>query len=624
MASMCLSNCASETSAAASAAVSRREASRQDSPASSSWAVGSAASAAPVTSPEPVVELVDEPVDEWRGGRGGARGHLAALDRRRTAVDEAGDDEVGQAEGDQARDDHRGDAPTASEGLGRQGGHGTPPGSRSSQGPPPSIRTPRCPVASAGRIRRKYVQRGKWAARARPGTPRARAGTPRELPAALPRTLGEESGHRTAATPPRRHAWPATRCSSASRRSPARATPASAARPQQPTAGMATTDAMSAQQLEQMYQQQSAGPVQTGRLTLDDVVMKTAGLFALVLVGAVVGWQLAPTFGLLLVMGGIAITLVLGLVIAFKKTVSVPLIVLYAAVEGLLVGAVSQFYANAFDEPSTPVFQGIVAQAVLATLSVFAAMLILYTTRVIKVTNKFRRIVTMAVFGYAIFALINFGYAMISAASGSASAAPGASRHRHLALRHRPRGVLAGPRLRLDRARHRRRSAGEVLVAAGARPHRHAGLALPRDPAPAGPAAQRVAGRGDEGRRGAPEVARPRRGVDRAPTRGPAVAAAAAGLRVGSRCPLVRALLGELAERAPGARPRPGGRHGPAHRARARRVCRGPRRGAGGSARRPAQGAGLTGAVRAFAEAGALINVVDQCPSIATPVAGLS
>ncbi len=184
--------------------------------------------------------------------------------------------------------------------------------------------------------------------------------------------------------------------------------------PQQPTAGMATTDAMSAQQLEQMYQQQSAGPVQTGRLTLDDVVMKTAGLFALVLVGAVVGWQLAPTFGLLLVMGGIAITLVLGLVIAFKKTISVPLIVLYAAVEGLLVGAVSQFYANAFDEPGTPVFQGIVAQAVLATLSVFAAMLILYTTRVIKVTNKFRRIVTMAVFGYAIFALINFGYAMIA------------------------------------------------------------------------------------------------------------------------------------------------------------------------------------------------------------------
>lgn len=176
----------------------------------------------------------------------------------------------------------------------------------------------------------------------------------------------------------------------------------------------AETDAMSPEQLQDLYNQPSAGPVQTKRLTLDDVVMKFAGLFALVLVGAAVGWQLAPTLGNLLVMGGIAITLVLGLVIAFKKTISVPLIVLYAAVEGVFVGAISSFYSTAFDKPGTPVFQGIVAQAVLATVSVFVAMLVLYTTRVIKVTDKFRRIVTMAVLGYAIFALINFVYAMVT------------------------------------------------------------------------------------------------------------------------------------------------------------------------------------------------------------------
>ncbi|MEP6855484.1 MAG: Bax inhibitor-1/YccA family protein, partial [Pedococcus sp.] len=33
---------------------------------------------------------------------------------------------------------------------------------------------------------------------------------------------------------------------------------------------------------------------------------------------------------------------------------------------------------------------------------------------IIKVTEKFRRIVTMAVIGYAIFALINLGYALIT------------------------------------------------------------------------------------------------------------------------------------------------------------------------------------------------------------------
>jgi len=183
--------------------------------------------------------------------------------------------------------------------------------------------------------------------------------------------------------------------------------------PQAPSAGMAATDSMSAQQLQDLYSQPSATPVQMRRLTIDDVVMKTAGLFAIVLVLAGVGWALTPQLGPVLLLGGIAFTLVLGLVIAFKKTISVPLILVYAVAEGLFVGAVSRIYSVAFDEPGTPVFQGIVAQAVLGTLAVFAAMLIAYKTGIIKVTEKFRRIVTMVVMGYAIFALVNFLYAWI-------------------------------------------------------------------------------------------------------------------------------------------------------------------------------------------------------------------
>ena len=64
---------------------------------------------------------------------------------------------------------------------------------------------------------------------------------------------------------------------------------------QQPTAGMASTGGMTSEQLQDLYNQPAAGPVQTKRLTIDDVVMKTAGLFAIVLVFAAVGWQLAPT-----------------------------------------------------------------------------------------------------------------------------------------------------------------------------------------------------------------------------------------------------------------------------------------------------------------------------------------
>ena len=186
---------------------------------------------------------------------------------------------------------------------------------------------------------------------------------------------------------------------------------------QQPTAASSwgQPGTMTDQQLQDLYNQPAATSVQAGRVTLDDVVMKTLGLFSLVLVFAVVGWQLAPTpMGGVVMLGGIALTLVLGLVIAFKKTISVPLIVTYAVVEGVFVGAISNYYSLVFDGPNVEPFKGIVAQAVIATLSVFAGMLLAYKTGLIKVTEKFRRIVTMAVIGYAIFAVINLVYALVT------------------------------------------------------------------------------------------------------------------------------------------------------------------------------------------------------------------
>lgn len=183
------------------------------------------------------------------------------------------------------------------------------------------------------------------------------------------------------------------------------------------TTGYAAQDQLSAQQLEEMYRQAPAGPVQTGRITMDDVVMKTLGLFSIVLVLSAVGWMLAPTAGPALLLGGIAVTLVLGLVIAFKKTISVPLIVTYAAAEGLLVGSVSNIYSRIFDQPNTPVFEGIVAQAVLATLSVFAGMFLAYRFGFIRVTDKFRRFMGMALIGYLIFAVVNFAYAWFGGGS---------------------------------------------------------------------------------------------------------------------------------------------------------------------------------------------------------------
>ena len=184
--------------------------------------------------------------------------------------------------------------------------------------------------------------------------------------------------------------------------------------PQQPSTGYGAGDAMSQRQLEDLYNGPSAGPVQTGRVTIDDVVMKTASLFAIVLVFAFLGWNLPVRMQMVGLLGGIALTLVLGLVIAFKKTISVPLILVYAVAEGVFVGVISNVYHDAFPlEPGQGPLQGIVPQAVLGTLAVFTGMLIAYKTGVVKVTEKFRRVVTFAVMGYALFALFNFLYAWI-------------------------------------------------------------------------------------------------------------------------------------------------------------------------------------------------------------------
>ena len=154
-------------------------------------------------------------------------------------------------------------------------------------------------------------------------------------------------------------------------------------------------------------------------VTIDDVIMKTAALFAVMLAAAVPAWFLAPTLGLAVwgvgLVGGLGITLYL---MFSKKPVSPALAVAYAVFQGLFVGAISRSYHEVFDVAVTgqtlPIFQSIVVQAVLATLCVFGAMLFLYKSGIVKVTQKFRAVVSMMVLGYFVFALINLAYAMIT------------------------------------------------------------------------------------------------------------------------------------------------------------------------------------------------------------------
>jgi len=179
------------------------------------------------------------------------------------------------------------------------------------------------------------------------------------------------------------------------------------------SAGGGVQDSLNSQQLQDMYNQPSAGPVQMRRVTLDDVVMKTLGLFSIVvLVGAVTWVTVAGNISLSmpLMLAGMFGGLGVGLAVAFKKTISVPLIVLYAVLEGVFVGAISEVFNDRWP--------GIVTTAVIATVCTFAGMLLGYKTGLIKVTDKSRRIFGMAIMGYLLFGLVNLVAAFMGVGQG--------------------------------------------------------------------------------------------------------------------------------------------------------------------------------------------------------------
>jgi uncharacterized YccA/Bax inhibitor family protein len=165
--------------------------------------------------------------------------------------------------------------------------------------------------------------------------------------------------------------------------------------------GYATFDTSrtSPQQLEDMYAAPSATAVQTGRMTLDDVVMRTASVFGVLLLTAALAYLLQPGFGL--VIGAALVGFGLAMVVSFSKTVRPGLILAYGAVEGVFVGGISAVYAGAFGG-------NVVPQAVLGTLAAFVAMLVAYRSGAIRNTPKFRRVLITATIGYLIFGVAHF------------------------------------------------------------------------------------------------------------------------------------------------------------------------------------------------------------------------
>lgn len=173
----------------------------------------------------------------------------------------------------------------------------------------------------------------------------------------------------------------------------------------------------------------SDGPVTpwqsvTDRMTARGAASATLVLMSLLLVGAAFGWFAVPeaaadgTVKFPAIAGvGMVIGLISALVTAFKPHLARFTAPVYSIAQGIALGAISKMFEIAYD--------GIVIQAVGATLGVFAAMLFMYRTGIIRVTDKFRRIVIGATVGvmlfYGVSMLINlFGgnVSFLSSSSG--------------------------------------------------------------------------------------------------------------------------------------------------------------------------------------------------------------
>ncbi len=110
-------------------------------------------------------------------------------------------------------------------------------------------------------------------------------------------------------------------------------------------------------------------------------------------------------------LGGLA----LGLVNAFKKVPSPPLILLYGVFQGVMLGGVSHWYS---DYAAGNGWNDIVLQAVVATMTTFGVMLALYVTGIVKVNKKFVSILIVAAVSYMVLGIGSFIWAMFGGGEG--------------------------------------------------------------------------------------------------------------------------------------------------------------------------------------------------------------
>jgi uncharacterized YccA/Bax inhibitor family protein len=149
-------------------------------------------------------------------------------------------------------------------------------------------------------------------------------------------------------------------------------------------------------------------------MTTGGVATACGVLLALLLVGGVFGWMQVkplpdgqgidfPGWILLPMLAALGVAIATIVKPAWAR-ITAPI---YALLEGVLLGAISHLYEIRWD--------GIVLQAVGLTIGVFMVMLFIYSTRIIRVTNKLRVAIIASTAAIALVYLVNIVLSLFGA-----------------------------------------------------------------------------------------------------------------------------------------------------------------------------------------------------------------
>lgn len=153
------------------------------------------------------------------------------------------------------------------------------------------------------------------------------------------------------------------------------------------------------------YQHHQTGPA----ITIDDVVVKSAGWLAYALVFSLIGWATAGAF--LATVGGSPLLLLVAFVgLAFldyrickAPTPPMGLMALSLGLYGYFVGAVSALYASASNDGI-----GLIGAAATGTVAVAVAVIVMFKVGIIKAnTPKFRTFMLTALAGYGAVVIVS-------------------------------------------------------------------------------------------------------------------------------------------------------------------------------------------------------------------------